>query len=63
MSENIKHDKFSKKINYVNNTKKSIEQLTNEIKELSVRKEYYNFHDLKEDNKKVTQSNWWENMF
>lgn len=64
MSEKIKHDKFTKKINYVNNTDKTIEELINEIKEISVRKEYYNFHDSnEEDNKKVKQSNWWGNLF
>ena len=64
MSENINHDKFTKKINFVNNTEKTTEQLINDVKEISVRKEYYKFHNLNEDvNKKVKQSNWWGNLF
>lgn len=64
MNHNIKNDKFTKKINFANNTEKTIEQLINDVKEISARKEFYKFHNLNEDdNKKVKQSNWWGNLF
>lgn len=58
----IDKDNFKKNINYVNNTKNTIDNLVKDIKELSIRESYYNFINLeseKEEEKKVKQSKWW----